>query len=142
MSLTIAAIPKEQLNKVWYKCEPLILMAASKAPDDINLDRIKSEIEAKRTILITISNETDIIALHTLDVRTLDSGIKALYIPITAGTRMSEWIDEFLVIVENLALDLDCGLIRGGSPRQGWLRKLKPYGWNPVYTIFEKRVGE
>lgn len=65
-----------------------------------------------------------------------------LYIPITAGSDLDEWMDEFLEIAAAVARDYECVELRGLAARQGWLKKLKPYGWEEVFTTIRYRIGE
>lgn len=140
--LIIGAVPATMVELIWDKVFPLLKMAADKAPDDVELGIVKEHLIKGTQMLVTISRGSDIIALHTLDMRTLDTGIKVLFIPITAGTEMELWLDDFLEIATAIAKDYGCTELRGLAAREGWLRKLKPYGWEEVFTTIRYKIGE
>ncbi len=140
--LIIAAVPSNMINIIWDKVEPLLEMVVRKSPEDIVAEVTKEELLKGALLLVTISRGTDIIAVNVLDVRTLDSGIKVLYIPITAGSEMDLWIDRFLEIATAIAKDYNCVELRGLAVRNGWLRKLKPHGWEELFTTIRYKIGE
>lgn len=140
--LIISAVPCTMIDLIWDKALPLIKMAQEKAPDDVVIEMVKDHLLKGTQLLVTISRGPDIIALHTLDVRTLDTGIKVLYIPITAGSEMELWMEKFLEIAKVVAESYNCVELRGLAAREGWLRKLKPYGWEEVFTTIRYKIGE
>jgi len=140
--LTIAVVPCTMIDLIWDKVFPIIKLAADKAPEDVCCKVVKAELCEGRKLLITISRGSEIIAVNVLDLRTLDTGIKILYIPITAGTEMDVWIDDFLAFAKEIALSHDCVELRGLAVRNGWIKKLKPYGWEEMFTTIRCKLGE
>ena len=140
--LIITAVPATLIELIWDKVEPLIKLVEDKSPEDVVGKVTKEHLLAGNLLLIVIYRGTDIIAINILDVRTLDSGIKILYITITAGTEMELWMERFLVIAEAIAKDYGCVELRGLAVRNGWLRKLKPYGWDELFTTIRYKIGE
>jgi hypothetical protein len=140
--LIIAAVPCTMIDLVWDRIEPLIQMAVDKAPDDITVEMVKKRLVRGDQGLVTISRGADIIAINTLDVKVFDTGIRVLFIPITAGTEMELWLERFLEIAVAIAKDYNCTELRGLAARGGWLRKLKPLGWEEVFTTIRYKFGE
>ncbi len=140
--LTIAAVPCAMINLIWDRVEPLLQMVVDKSPEDIVSEVTKGELLKGNLLLVTVSRGSDIVAINVLDVRTLDSGIKALYICITAGSEMDLWMDNFLEIVLAIAKDYNCAELRGFAVRNGWIRKLKPYGWEELFVTLRYKIGE
>lgn len=140
--LTITTVHSSMINIIWDKVEPLIKMVEQKSPEDIVSEVTKQELIKGNLVLATISRGSDIIAIHVLDVRTLDSGTKILYIPIIAGSEMELWMDDFLEILVAIAKNYGCAELRGLAVRDGWLRKLKPYGWEEIFTTIRYKIGE
>ena len=140
--LVIAAVPCTMIDLIWDKVLPFVKMVEEKTPEDIVAEVTKVELLKGALLLVTISRGTDLIAINVLDVRTLDSGVKVLYIPITAGSEMDLWIDRFLEITTAIAKDYNCVELRGLAVRNGWLRKLKPYGWEEMFTTIRYKIGE
>ena len=140
--LVVGAIPVNAVELVWEKVEPLVRMVEQKAPYDIDVGIVKERLLMGQTMLITISRGSEVIAINIVDVKMLDTGVKALFIPITAGREMELWLDRFMEIAIAIAKDHGCSELRGLASRDGWLRKLKPYGWEPVFTTIRCDIGE
>jgi hypothetical protein len=140
--LTIAAVPCTMIDLIWDKVVPFMKMVEEKSPEDVVGEVVKEELIKGNQLLATISRGSDIIAINVLEVRTLDTGIKVLYIPITAGAEMELWLDRFLGIAEAIAKDYNCVELRGLAVRNGWLRKLKPYGWEELFTTIRYKIGD
>ncbi len=140
--LIIAAVPCTMIDIIWDKVRPLLQLVVDKSPEDIVESVTKEHLINGDLLLVTISRRSDIIAINVLDVRELDSGIKALYVCITAGSEMDSWIERFLEIVTAIAKDHNCVEIRGFAVRNGWIRKMKPYGWEELFTTLRYKIGE
>ena len=141
-SLTITNVPCALIDLIWDKVEPFIKMVEDKSPEDIVSEVTRNELVKGNLMLIVITRGADIVAINVLDIRTLDSGIKVLYVPITAGSEMKLWMERFLEIAIKIAKDYGCSELRGLAVRNGWLRKLKPYGWDELFTTIRYKIGE
>ncbi len=140
--LTIALVPANMIELVWVQAEPLIKTVVDKAPDDLAIEAIKDRLMRGATAMVTISDGTEIVALNVVTIETLDTGMKVMFIPITAGTRMDEWLTPFLDIAKKIAKDYDCTELRGLSVRKGWMKVLKEYGWEESHVVIKCKVGE
>lgn len=137
----IGAVPATMINLIWDKVKPLIDLVVDKS-DDVDVTIVKERLESGENMLVAIMRDQDIIAVNVLDIRLTDTGIKYLSIPITGGSELDAWVGDFLQIAEAIAKDYGCSEIRGVAVRDGWLRKLKPYGWKPLYTAIRYKIGE
>jgi len=140
--LIISVVPSTMIDLIWDKVLPHIRMVEEKSPEDISSDVTKEGLMKGELLLVVISRKVNIIAINVLDIRTLDTGMKVLYIPITAGAEMELWLDNFLKIIIAIAKDYNCVELRGLAVRNGWLRKLKPYGWDELFTTIRYKIGE
>ncbi len=138
----IAVVPSTMIDIVWDKVRPLLQLVVDRSPEDIVESVTKERLVDGHLLLVTISRGSEIIAINVLDVRELDSGIKALYVCITAGSEMDSWIERFLEIVTAIAKDHNCVEIRGFAVRNGWIRKMKPYGWEELFVTLRYKIGE
>jgi hypothetical protein len=127
---------------IWDRVEPLIEKVSVKSPEDVCIDVVKRELVNGNSLLVIISRGTEIVAINVLEVNTLDTGVKALYIPLTAGSEMELWLEEFLDIARAIAKDYECTELRGLAVRDGWIRKLKPYGWEELFVTIRCKLGE
>ena len=137
MKLRIGAVSSHLVDIVWDQVVPHLERVVKVAHGEITLDSVKDQLIKGDALLITISDGPDIIAVNTLEVRNLSSGLKVLYIPITGGDRMDEWMDEFLKVAQAVAKDFNCTRLRGLAVRKGWMRVLKQHDWHEVHTVIE-----
>lgn len=139
--LIIGAVPVNLVEVIWDKVEPLVQMVVDKS-DDIDKTIVKERLIEGTNLLVTISRGPEVIAINVLDVKFTDSGIKYLAIPITAGAELDAWMEEFLKVAEAIAKDYGCSELRGFAVRNGWLKKLKPHGWEEMFTTIRYKIGE
>ena len=140
--LVVSAVPYTMIDLIWDRVEPLIRSVEALAPEDISTPLVKDNLRLGRNLLVCISRGSEVIAVNVLDVRTMDSGIKVLYIPITAGDCMDEWLDNFLDVAKAIAKDYGCTELRGLAVRKGWIKKLESYGWEEMFTTIRCKLGE
>lgn len=138
----IAAVPATCIELLWDRCVPHINRVIERAHGEITLEGLKKRLIAGNTLLVTVSKGADIIAVNTLEVRTFDSGKKALFIPVVGGSDVDTWIDRFLVIAKAIAKDHGCEELRGMAVRPGWMKKLEPYGWYNIHMVVGCKVED
>ena len=146
--MNIYALNNIMLPSIWPAVIPLMNKVIEKAPDNLCLESEYKKIESGNTILVLIENETGIIAINTLELVTFGTGKRSLSIPITSGTRIDEWLDDFLVLAETIAKNLGCSTLLGYSCRSAkgkdaWLRKLNQSTenkWSQVHTQIERKI--
>lgn len=136
-NIVIAACPATLIGLIWDRVVPHLEKPIALSHGEVTLESIKARIMSSDVLLITVSRGTEIIAVNTVEVRTSESGLRALYIPLIGGSEMNEWMDRFLDIVRAIAKDFNCTELRGIAARKGWMRKLKPLGWSEVSTIIK-----
>ena len=140
--LIIAAVPASLIDLVWDRVTPHLQRVIDRAPDDLYMPRIKERLIEGHTLLVTISRGIDIVAVNVLDVKVLDTGKRVLYIPIVGGDELDNWMEDFLKVATAVAKDYNCTELRGMAARRGWMRKLKPYGWEECFTTVRCKLGE
>ena len=79
-------------------------------------------------------------AVNILETSVFETGHKALFIPITGGDRMDEWLDRFMDLAHDYARKLGCDELRGMACRKGWLRALKDHDWYELHTVIGCKV--
>lgn len=141
-SLIIAAVPLTMIDLIWDRVEPILALPVAKAHWELTLEAIKDKLKRGEALLMTVSRGSHIIAAATIEVRTFDTGNKALYIPLVGGTEMDSWMHRFLDICKAIAKDFGCEELRGIAVRKGWLRKLCDLGWEEVSVTIKCKVGE
>ena len=133
--LIISGVPQTLVDVIYPQVEHKIHRVIDRAENDLSQETIKRRLKNAETMMIVICDDDEIIAVNILEVMEFETGHRALYIPITAGERMSEWLDDFLKMAMDIAKDLKCVELRGISCRPGWIRALKDHGWYNINTV-------
>jgi len=140
MKLTIAAVPVTLVEHMFPKCEKHLQKVVDKASTDISLETIKNDLLQGGHMLITISDGAEVVAVNVVTANQMPTGYRVLWIPITGGERMDEWLDDFMKLAQQLAVDQNCNEIRGMACRKGWLRALKEHEWYPIHEVIGCKV--
>jgi hypothetical protein len=133
----VAAVPVTLLDVLWDDIKPHIDRVVALAEDEISTQSMYERAKNGEILVIIICRDTDIVAALTLEVRTFDTGVKALYVPVVGGNEMESWLDQFLNVAKAIAKDFGCTQLRGIAVRKGWLRILQSKGWDEVCTIIK-----
>ena len=137
----IAAIQPTMLYAVWDEVVPHLQRVIDVSRGDLNLIATRNQLVSGEQQLYVISRHGEIIAVFCTDVQTMESGLRVLRVPIIGGEEMDQWIDQAVYAWRRLAKELVCDVIRGLG-RQGWARKLKPYGLETTHVVYELKVEE
>jgi len=138
--ITIAACPPQMLAAVWDQCIPFLEKVVARSHGEITIDSVKARLQRADSLLVVICDGTEVIGACVVEVRVMDSGLRALFIPIVGGTRMFEWMDQFLEIAKAIAKDYDCTELRGMAVRKGWMRILKAHKWEEVHQVVKCKL--
>ena len=138
--LTISTVPPNLIDVMWSKLRPHLELVIDRAPDEVSLETVKAKLKKGDAMIITISDGETVVAVNTLEVQIFETGHKVLFIPMTGGERMEEWLDRFLDMAHAVARDLKCHELRGMACRKGWLRTLKPHDWYELHAVIGCKV--
>jgi hypothetical protein len=128
--------------QLWDELLPHIERVIKVSNDEFTAESIKSRATSGNSLMITVFENDEIIAVTTAEVVTYDSGLKSLLIPIFAGDGMLDWGKQILELYTDMAKQLGCTELRGLAVRGGWMRILKDYGWKESYTVISMPLGE
>lgn len=137
-----SAVPANLIDVMWHLLEPHVQRVVDLAADEISLDSIRMRAKQGDTTIATVSIDGEILAIFTIDIRTFDSGKKALYLPLIAGSEFFDWMPGAFEIVKRIARQENCFEVRGIAARSGWMRKMKNYGWYVVHEIIAVNVED
>ena len=139
--LSMVLVPNDVAHTIWDPIESMVQKIVDKAPDDVSMKELYDNITSGNMLLVLIIDKNEIpVACNVLDVRITSTGMRYLMIPITAGTRMKEWLDAFMKLASKIAIERDCKELRGMSIRKGWLRALAKHGWEEVHTTIKMKL--
>jgi len=136
MTYKIAAIPQTLVESIWDKILPHIRRVVDLFDDEATVEHVKNKAVAGDLLVLAICKEADIIAVLTLDIRVLDTGIRVLYMPMLGGNEFFDWYEQTFEVVKAIAKDFNCTQIRGAG-RRGWIKAVKPIGWKEQYTVIK-----
>jgi hypothetical protein len=136
----LAAVPANLVRPMWPILEPILTRVIEVSNGELTAEGILRRAVKGETLVIAICKNGVVVAVNVCDVVQFDSGLRAMYIPITGGDFMEEWLDDSLEVAKALAKDLNCRELRGLASRNGWLRRLKQNGWEPITTIIKCNV--
>ena len=131
----IAAVPVEMIDLVWDKVEPLVESVIAVSGGEVTTESTYKSLKQGVSLLVLICKGSEITAINTVEIRTLDSDMKVLYILLVSGSELDEWIDLFLEWVERLGKMNGCEELRGIASRKGWSKKMKSLGWEHIKTV-------
>ena len=140
--LVIAAVPITLIKLIFPMCVDHLQRAVDKAPNDISIETIEQRLLSGEIMLITVSDNDDVIAANIVEKEKYATGHAVLYVSIVGGDRMSEWMDRFLNICHALARDYKCDELRGMACRKGWLKALKNQGWYRLHEVVGCKVKD
>lgn len=139
-NLIITPVAPALVNIVYPKAIPHLQRVVDKAPDEISIDTIKAKLLKGDAMMVVIVDGEDVIAVNILETSVFETGHKALFIPITGGDRMDEWLDRFMELAHAMARDLGCDELRGMACRKGWFRALEKHDWYQLHTVIGCKV--
>lgn len=132
----LAAITPDNLHRVWDECVPHIERVVEASHGDITLASTRNRIVAGDLQLFAIHRHGEVVAVFCTDVQILESGMRALRVPIIGGDEMDGWIDQAVNAWRVLAKELMCDCVRGVG-RAGWARRLKSYGVEAAHVVYQ-----
>lgn len=135
--IIVTAVPATMVDLIWDKVAPHLRKAIAKAPNDLSLANFKAKLMEGSTVAIIASEDQDVLGINIVEVVEYSTGHKVLYISVTAGERMSEWMDKALGLAHAIARDFKCVELRGSACRKGWMKMLDGCDDQDWYNIHE-----
>ncbi len=140
--MKILAVDKTHLNTLWpyilrYIQEPLEHEAGDLTPQSI----YDSICDGRYLLLVVYDEDQQIyLAAQTMEVIDSPRGRWANLIT-TGGKQLDTWEAALENTIEKLAIEQGCKSVctRG---RLGWFKRLKKYGYEPLYFIAQKKLGD
>ena len=137
--IEIFGIHKDYLDTAWNDISPLIDMALKRTNDELDLDEIYHMIKNDQVIPVIMMHKGIILSVVTLEV--VQKKKKRILSLMTAGgTDLDDWLDEFMDVAEQIAIEQECDDIYV-TGRKGWQKKLKRYGFEYRYTVLSRRIN-
>jgi len=140
---TINHVPKNLVPFIWPRVAKLfeksIELACGECTENTEYDKLMT---GRTSLFIVQDKDFNISLAFTTHVMEYDTGLRAMYIPMMGGTGLDSLCHIFMPAAIGIAKINKCTEIRGMSVRNGWLRKLKKYGWESVHEVIHYKIGE
>lgn len=138
--MIISAVPIEQVPSIWPTCGPLLRKAAETTGPRFSEMDIFDHIMDGVIALWVVIDEEEIVASLTTRIVAYNK-CKALSIDWVGGSRMRDWLNDALDILEKYARDSDCNRLEGYG-RKAWGRALSKRGWEPDYIAYKMELDD
>ena len=130
----VSGIPSSKVNDVWDRCKKFIEMGNNKSQQEMNVDDIYQKLlTTDMQLWMVFSEDAEIVSVLTTEV-VLYPRMKTCRIVTLGGKDMDDWVEQFLEVLEEWALENDCVC------RKGFIKKLEKYGYEHTYTILTKKL--
>ncbi len=140
-SLKVAAVPMAMIESVWDKVSPLIERVIARAPQDLCINKVKDDLMKGNSLLLTITDDDELIAFFTLETQVFPTGHKVMYVAMMSGDGLDRFINLWLDVTHKLAREYKCDELRI-SGRKGWIKKLKAHNWYEHSATISCKVRE
>ena len=132
-------VPKEYLNLVWYKVEPLLRMATEHSNDRYNTDIILKDLHADLKLLwILLDEEDEIQVALTTSVEDYP-GRRAIRVSFAGGKNFLDHTDVMEEVITDFGRSIGCTQFEVLG-RWGWKKVLEPKGFKLSYICMDKEI--
>jgi len=134
----IVAIRQNDLHKWWPLVREFIEKALSKGYGEYESEDIHTLLEDEQaTLLLAVINGKAVAGIVVTLLK--KPALREMVILTAGGEHLDEWLDDIMIAFDRLAIEqmADVIAIHG---REGWVKKLKPYGYEPAHTTVIKRL--
>ena len=139
--MEVSLVDPDYLHLIWDEASLVLDRSTGTAHGRYSLDHIEHEIMiGEQHLWIVFDDDKKVISALTTKFVSYP-GKRLLAGQFLGGERIMRWRDSMLETLERWAVDNNCdGMEMTG--RRGFERILKPHGWTPEYTVFEKMFEE
>jgi hypothetical protein len=129
------------VEELWPAVEGYIARATERVPTHLTPELIKDRaLEGRCSIWVIFEKGKPFPAVGVMvtSIHAATDGV-VLTIEIIAGTRMHDWVRRLLPFFERMAAEHGVDIIEEEG-REGWIKYLKPLGYEVKRTIIGKRI--
>lgn len=133
----VEGIPSTHAERIWPLVSPLFQRVVSEFDPGYSTDDLLEKVKAQKGQLWVCATDT----LHAAAITEINAypEYKVLHAPYVAGDDMDRWLVPLLDVFEAYARHHGCAYVTGCG-RRGWVKALKPYGWEEGFTIVRKQL--
>ena len=127
------AIKKDKIEDIWDDIEPIIEKVMDYNWGFYSIEDVKGSLVSGECLLLCVVENGEYLACITC-VQEPHPTKKVLHMPVVAGERMAEWIDEAFKVIPQLAKDLGFDMLMSKG-RKGWNKVLGSRGFKEMHTV-------
>jgi hypothetical protein len=120
----VSPVPVESIGLVWDRCKPFLTKATDESGGRETILTLYSKLKLGFSVLWIIMIDNHIVGAATTEV----TDWKSLHVSFLGGSRMNEWLDEFIKQLREYAQHNGCINLEM-TGRKGWLRSLAEFGF-------------
>ena len=129
----VIALKPSEIENQWPILKPYIEMALEYSLGEMSAEEVKEDGIKGIYLFLAFYRDDEILGLITVET-VVYSRKKIVCVPHVGGKEIDEWCGLMVDTVKNLAKEQGASNVISYG-RQGWLKKLSPYGFKTQYTI-------
>ena len=129
----VEAIRPEDIESLWPTIKHYIEMALEHSLGEMSAEEVKEDGVNGIYLFLAFYRGNEILGLITVET-VIYSRKKIVCVPHVGGKDLDEWCELMVNTVKSLAIEQGASNVISYG-RQGWLKKLKPFGFKTQYTI-------
>jgi len=135
----VSGIPSSQITEVWDNCKKYIEMGNNKSKQEMTIDDIYERLlKAEMQLWLVFNEDAKIKSVLTTEV-VIYPRMKTCRIVTLGGRELDIWVEQFLDVLEEWAIENDCVAMETAC-RRGFIKKLEKFGYEHTYTILTKEL--
>ena len=135
----VSGIQSSKVNDVWDRCKKFIEMGNNKSQQEMNVDDIYEKLlTTDMQLWIVFSEDAEIVSVLTTEI-VIYPRVKTCRIVTLGGKDMDDWVEQFLKMLEEWALENNCEAMETAC-RKGFIKKLEKFDYEHTYTILTKKL--
>jgi len=132
------AIKPEDIKGLWPHLKPYIESALEYSLHEQNAEEVKEKGISGIYLFLVFKRDTEVLGVITIE--TIVYPTKTIVGVIHVGGKdIDEWVELMWTTVRDLAKEQGASEVISYG-RQGWIKKLKPYGFKHQYTILSAPI--
>ena len=141
LEFTMVVMPMQDAINLWDPIVwPLLAPAVVLSNGETTMASLKQRVKSGDVKVVLAVKDNEPKLAFTLEVTEFDSGLRVLSLPFISGDGIAELLADCFEDLKTIARQSGCTEIRGMSVRRGWMKVLKPLGWEPVHEVIKCNV--
>jgi len=129
----VKALRASEIEGEWDVLKPYIEMALEYSLGEMSAEEVKEDGIKGIYLFLIFIEDNEILGVITVET-VVYSRKKIVCVPHVGGKDIDKWCELMVDTVKDLAIEQGASNVVSYG-RQGWIKKLRPYGFKMQYTI-------